>query len=255
MISIRASKRFTGRGEELTVFDDLELDIPEGEFVCIVGRSGCGKSTLLRIIAGLEDTTSGGVSFGWTAGPTGAAGFVFQESGLFPWRTVWDNVKLGLEIRGVRGDALRHRVSAILEIVGLRGFERYYPYQLSGGMAQRVAIARAFVIEPDLLLMDEPFASLDAHTRADMQLELLRVWQAFRKTVVFVTHNVDEAVFLADRIVVLAGRPAMIRADIAINLPRPRRRFGRDELAYQEELVKWLAEQPDQRQELGGRSP
>ena len=242
MISIRASKRFTGGGRELAVFDDLALDIPEGEFVCIVGRSGCGKSTLLRIIAGLEDATSGGVSFGWTAGRAGAAGFVFQEAGLFPWRTVWDNVKLGLEIQGVGGDELARRVSGILDIVGLKGFERYYPYQLSGGMAQRVAIARAFVIDPDLLLMDEPFASLDTHTRADMHVELLRVWQTFKKTVVFVTHNVDEAVFLADRVVVLAGRPAVIRADIPITLPRPRRRFGRDEIAHQEELVKWLAE-------------
>jgi ABC-type nitrate/sulfonate/bicarbonate transport system ATPase subunit len=242
MIAIRASKRFSGAGGELTVFENLQLDIPEGEFVCIVGRSGCGKSTLLRIIAGLEDATSGGVSFGWTAGRAGAAGFVFQEPGLFPWRNVWGNVKLGLEIRGVRGGELRRRVANILEIVGLRGFEEYYPYQLSGGMAQRVAIARAFVIEPDLLLMDEPFASLDTHTRADMHVELLRVWQAFRKTVVFVTHNVDEAVFLADRVVVLAGRPAVIRADITIALPRPRRRFGREEIAYQEELVKWLAE-------------
>jgi ABC-type nitrate/sulfonate/bicarbonate transport system ATPase subunit len=253
MISIRASKRFTDRGAELTVFDNLELEIPEGEFVCIVGRSGCGKSTLLRIIGGLEDTTSGGVSFGWTAGRAGAAGFIFQESGLFPWRTVWDNVKLGLEIRGVGREELRRRVANILDIVGLRGFERYYPYQLSGGMAQRVAIARAFVIEPDLLLMDEPFASLDTHTRADMHVELLRVWQAFKKTVVFVTHNVDEAVFLGDRVVVLAGRPAVIRADLSIKLPRPRRRFGRDEIAYQEELVNWLAERPEETAAEGAR--
>jgi ABC-type nitrate/sulfonate/bicarbonate transport system ATPase subunit len=129
----------------------------------------------------------------------------------------------------------------MLDIVRLRGFEKYYPYQLSGGMAQRVAIARAFVIEPDLLLMDEPFAALDTHTRADMHVELLRVWQAFKKTVVFVTHNVDEAVFLADRVVVLAGRPASVRADLAIDLPRPRRRFGADEIAHQEEIVKWLS--------------
>ena len=150
-------------------------------------------------------------------------------------------MKLGLEIRGETERTLERRVNDMLDIVGLRGFERYYPYQLSGGMAQRVAIARAFVIEPDLLLMDEPFASLDTHTRADMHIELLRVWQAFRKTVVFVTHNVDEAVFLADRVVVLAGRPASVRADLGIDLPRPRRRFGPDEIAYQEEIVKWLS--------------
>ncbi len=245
MISIRASKSFAGQSGALSVFENLDLEIPEGQFVCIVGRSGCGKSTLLRIIAGLEEATSGGVSFGWASGNAGTVGFVFQESGLFPWRTVWDNVKLGLEIRGVAGDELQRRVTAILDIVGLRGFERYYPYQLSGGMAQRVAIARAFVIDPDLLLMDEPFASLDTHTRADMHVELLRVWQTLKKTVVFVTHNVDEAVFLADRVVVLAGRPAVVTADIPIKLPRPRRRFGGDEIAYQEQLVKWLAERPE----------
>jgi NitT/TauT family transport system ATP-binding protein len=245
MISIRASKRFTEHGGDLSVFEDLHLDIPEGEFVCIVGRSGCGKSTLLRIIGGLEAATSGGVTFGWSGGRTAQVGFVFQEPGLFPWRTVWDNVKLGLEIRGDARQELERRVKDILEIVGLRGFERYYPYQLSGGMAQRVAIARAFVIDPDLLLMDEPFASLDTHTRADMHVELLRVWQAFKKTVVFVTHNVDEAVFLADRVVVLAGRPAAIRADLVINLPRPRRRFGTDEIAYQEEIVKWLGQRSE----------
>jgi len=240
MISIRATKRFTEQAGALSVFEDLQLDIPEGEFVCIVGRSGCGKSTLLRIIGGLETATAGGVTFGWSGGRTAQIGFVFQEPGLFPWRTVWDNVKLGLEIRGESRPSLARRVNDMLEIVGLRGFERYYPYQLSGGMAQRVAIARAFVIEPDLLLMDEPFAALDTHTRADMHVELLRVWQTFKKTVVFVTHNVDEAVFLADRVIVLAGRPASIRADVGIDLPRPRRRFGTDEIAHQEEIVKWL---------------
>ena len=240
MISIRATKRFTEQAGALSVFEDLQLDIPEGEFVCIVGRSGCGKSTLLRIIGGLETATAGGVTFGWSGGRTAQIGFVFQEPGLFPWRPVWDNVKLGLEIRGEAGPALTRRVNDMLEIVGLRGFERYYPYQLSGGMAQRVAIARAFVIDPDLLLMDEPFASLDTHTRAEMHVELLRVWQAFKKTVVFVTHNVDEAVFLADRVVVLAGRPASVRVDLGIDLPRPRRRFGTDEIAHQEEIVKWL---------------
>jgi ABC-type nitrate/sulfonate/bicarbonate transport system ATPase subunit len=242
MISIRASKRFSAKTGELSVFENLELGIAEGEFVCIVGRSGCGKSTLLRIIAGLETPTAGGVSFGWSEPRAPKVGFVFQEPGLFPWRTVWDNVKLGLEIQGVPAKDVERRVTAILDIVGLRGFERYYSYQLSGGMAQRVAIARAFVIGPDLLLMDEPFASLDTHTRAEMHVELLRVWQAFRKTVVFVTHNVDEAVFLADRVVVLVGRPAGIRADIAISAPRPRRRFGPEEIAYQEEIVKWLGE-------------
>lgn len=239
MIAIRATKRYRTPTGELTVFEDLDLKIREGEFVCLVGRSGCGKSTLLRMVAGLEETTAGEVSLDWVGG-AGKIGFIFQEPGLFPWRTVRDNVKLGLEIRGVRGEELQRRVQAILDIVGLRGFEKYYAHQLSGGMAQRVAIARAFVIEPEVLLMDEPFANLDSHTRAEMHLELLRVWHQFRKTVVFVTHNVDEAVFLADRIVVLAGRPATICADISINLPRPRRQFGTEEIAYQQDILKWL---------------
>lgn len=245
MIEIRASKRFRARSGELTVFEDLQLKIAEGEFVCIVGRSGCGKSTLLRIIAGLEDATSGEVALGWRAGEDrgGKVGFVFQDAGLFPWRTVWDNVKLGLEIRRVGAAELERRVRQLIDIVGLQGFERYFPHQLSGGMSQRVAIARAFVIEPEILLMDEPFASLDSHTRSEMHVELLRVWQQFKKTVVFVTHNVEEAVSLADRVVVLAGRPSSVKADIRIDLPRPRRRFGAEEIAYQQEVLRWLESQ------------
>lgn len=242
MIEIRASKRFSSRSGELTVFENLALTIREGEFVCIVGRSGCGKSTLLRIIAGLDRATSGDVSLGSSGGVAGKVGFIFQEAGLFPWRTVSANVRLGLEIRGVKGLELERRVSGMIEIVGLHGFESYFPYQLSGGMAQRVAIARAFVIDPELLLMDEPFASLDSNTRAEMHVELLRVWQQFKKTVVFVTHSVDEAVFLADRVVVLAGRPAGVRADVSINLPRPRRPFGAEEIAYQQDVLKWLGD-------------
>jgi NitT/TauT family transport system ATP-binding protein len=248
VIEIRASKAFATRGGELRVFQDLELGIREGEFVCLVGRSGCGKSTLLRIIAGLDTATSGEVSLG-RGGGDGVIGFIFQEAGLFPWRTVRSNVKLGLEIRGVPPAEQERRVQAILDLVGLRGFEAYYPHQLSGGMSQRVAIARAFVIDPDLLLMDEPFASLDSHTRAEMQGELLRIWQQLRKTVVFVTHNVDEAVFLADRIVVLAGRPSSVRADIAIELPRPRRAFGAEEIAYQQAVLRCLGDEP-RRQEV-----
>lgn len=242
MIEIRASKRFTVESRELNVFENLELKIGEGEFVCIVGRSGCGKSTLLRIIAGLDDATSGDVSLGFRRDTDNRVGFIFQDAGLFPWRSVWDNVKLGLQIRRVPSGEQQRRVAAVIDLVGLKGFEHYYPHQLSGGMAQRVSIARALVIEPAILLMDEPFASLDSHRRGEMHNELIRVWQKFRKTVVFVTHNVDEAVYLADRIVVLAGRPSSVRADIAINLPRPRRRFGPEEIAYQQEVLRCLEE-------------
>ncbi len=240
MIEIRASKRFSTQTGDLVVFEDLELKIGEGEFVCIVGRSGCGKSTLLRIIANLDAATSGEVSLGRKEGGSVKIGFIFQEAGLFPWRTVRDNVKLGLEIRGVRNSEREQRVRDIIEIVRLQGFESYFPHQLSGGMAQRVAIARAFVIDPELLLMDEPFASLDYNTRAEMQVELLRVWQQLKKTVVFVTHNVDEAVFLADRIIVLGGNPSSVRANIRITLPRPRRAFGAEEISCHREVLQYL---------------
>ncbi len=203
---------------------DVSFQVEPQEFVCLVGPSGCGKSTLLRLMAGLLTPTRGEVCLDGQSldGPRRQIGIVFQRANLMPWRTVRDNVILPLELARVpRAEAIR-RADALLELVGLAGFERARPRNLSGGMEQRVAIARALVHDPEILLLDEPFGSLDAMTRERMSLELLRIWQASRKTIVMVTHNIQEAVFLADRVIVLSPRPGQIRATFDIPLPRPR---------------------------------
>jgi len=208
----------------LPVLDGVSFEVEGGEFVCLVGPSGCGKTTLLRLVAGLERPTSGRVLLDGVEvdRPSRSVGIVFQEPTLMGWRTVEANVALPLEVnRTPRGKALR-RARALLELVGLSGFEETYPAQLSGGMAQRVALARALVHDPRVLLLDEPFGALDALTRERMALELLRIWRARRKTVVMVTHSVPEAVFLADRVLVLGPRPASVVAQVEVDLPRPR---------------------------------
>jgi NitT/TauT family transport system ATP-binding protein len=196
------------------VLDGLTFQVAEGEFLCLIGSSGCGKTTLLRLVAGLERATDGQV---YLAGekverPHRAVGIVFQQPTLMAWRTVEANVALPLEMDGLRKEEARQQARALVDLVGLSGFEEAYPAQLSGGMAQRVALARALVHDPRLLLLDEPFGALDALTRERMGLELVRIWQARRKTVVMVTHSVSEAAFLADRILVLGPRPASIVA-------------------------------------------
>jgi len=211
-------------GGWLSVLDGLTFQVAEGEFLCLIGSSGCGKTTLLRLVAGLERATDGQV---YLAGekverPHRAVGIVFQQPTLMAWRTVEANVALPLEMDGLRKEEARQQARALVDLVGLSGFEEAYPAQLSGGMAQRVALARALVHDPRLLLLDEPFGALDALTRERMGLELVRIWQARRKTVVMVTHSVSEAAFLADRILVLGPRPASIVAEIAVDLPRPR---------------------------------
>ena len=211
-------------GGRLSVLDGLTFQVAEGEFLCLIGSSGCGKTTLLRLVAGLEQPTAGQV---YLAGekvdrPHRAVGIVFQQPTLMAWRTVEANVALPLEMDGLRKEEARQQARALVDLVGLSGFEEAYPAQLSGGMAQRVALARALVHDPRLLLLDEPFGALDALTRERMGLELVRIWQARRKTVVMVTHSVSEATFLADRILVLGPRPASIVAEIAVDLPRPR---------------------------------
>jgi NitT/TauT family transport system ATP-binding protein len=202
-------------------FGDLEAlrDIE----VALVGPSGCGKTTLLRIVAGLEPASYGDVLLDGRAarGPGGDRGFVFQNDNLLPWRSVFANALIGPEIAGRAGTAAS-RTRDLLRLVGLEGFERYFPRQLSGGMRQRVNLARALAIDPDILLMDEPFSALDAQTREIMQTELMRIWEEGRKTVLFVTHQIDEAVFLADRVLVLARRPGRIQETVTIDLPRPR---------------------------------
>ncbi|HEY1364361.1 MAG TPA: ABC transporter ATP-binding protein, partial [Xanthobacteraceae bacterium] len=186
--------------------------------------SGCGKTTFLRIVAGLEPASAGEVRIDdrEVRGPGGERGFVFQSDNLLPWRTVFANAIIGREIAGRVGAAERRRTLELLKLVGLAGFESYYPRQLSGGMRQRVNLARALAIDPEILLMDEPFSSLDAQTREIMQTELMRIWEQGRKTVLFVTHQIDEAVFLSDKVLVFARRPGRLRERVPIELPRPR---------------------------------
>jgi NitT/TauT family transport system ATP-binding protein len=210
--------------DDLEVLRDISIDVADGEFVSIVGPSGCGKTTFLRIVDGLEPFDSGHVSIGGRTvikpGPDRA--FVFQADSLQPWRTVWDNAAIGLEIQHRLNDTERTSLAALLELVGLKGFEKYYPRQLSGGMRQRVNLARALAVRPEVLLMDEPFAALDAQTREIMQTELLRIWSQRRTTVLFITHQIDEAVYLSDRVLVFGRRPGHVQENIRIDLPRPR---------------------------------
>ncbi len=209
---------------ELEALRQIDVAVEQGEFISVVGPSGCGKTTFLRMVAGLEPATSGTILIDGQPlrGPGNNRGFVFQNDSLLPWRTVLANALIGPEVAGKVGDRERQRTLDLLKLVGLGGFENYYPRQLSGGMRQRVNLARALAIDPDVLLMDEPFASLDAQTREIMQTELLRIWEQGRKTVLFVTHQIDEAVFLSDRVLVFARRPGRLQENIEIKLPRPR---------------------------------
>ena len=210
---------------DLEALRGINLGVERGEFISVVGPSGCGKTTFLRIVAGLEHATSGDVLLdGRTVREPGTdRGFVFQNDSLLPWRTVFANAIIGREVTGSIGPADRKRTVELLKLVGLEGFENYHPRQLSGGMRQRVNLARALAIDPEILLMDEPFAALDAQTREIMQAELLRIWERGQKTVLFVTHQIDEAVFLSDRVLVFARRPGRVQDEIKIALPRPRK--------------------------------
>jgi ABC-type nitrate/sulfonate/bicarbonate transport system ATPase subunit len=213
---------FRGEGSEVRVLEDLDLDVREGEFVCILGPSGCGKSTLLNIVAGFLPPTSGSVRIDGeeVRGPDPRRIFVFQERGVFPWLTVEGNIGFGLG-RLPRAEREK-RIGHYVRLVGLEGFEKAYPHELSGGMKQRVEVARALAVDPDMLYLDEPFGALDSITRLEMRRELLRIWQAERKTILFVTHDIEESVQLADRVVVLSARPARIRRIVEIDLPHPR---------------------------------
>ncbi|MGE4298052.1 MAG: ABC transporter ATP-binding protein [Desulfovibrionaceae bacterium] len=216
----------TDRGGRLLAVDGVDLEVPANQFVCIVGPSGCGKSTILRIMAGLERASAGSVRYRGRAidKPCRQVGMVFQEYSLFPWLSVTDNIAVGLEFAGVDRAERRETAAAFLRIVGMPEFGEALPHELSGGMRQRVAIARALANEPDVLLMDEPFGALDAHTRILLQRELLRIWEMTHKTIVLVTHSVDEAVYLADRIVVMSHRPGRIRDVLDVAMERPRSR-------------------------------
>lgn len=216
--------------EQLPVLDNVSFRVQETEFLCLVGPSGCGKTTLLKLIAGLQQPTAGRIRLTGEAvhRPSRQVGFVFQEPTLMEWRTVRENVMLPLELDGSGREKAHRKAQTMLDLVGLTGFEDAYPARLSGGMAQRVALARALVHDPQLLLLDEPFGALDALTRERMGRELLRIWRARRKTVVLVTHSVPEAVFLADRVLVLGPRPATIVAEVPVDLPRPRTQTVRE---------------------------
>jgi NitT/TauT family transport system ATP-binding protein len=200
----------------------MDLDVGRGEFVSLLGPSGCGKSTFLKIVNGLLKGTSGEIRLK-SDGKRREDAMVFQDASLFPWYSVLDNVAYGLVCAGVPRAEARQRALPLIDLVGLEGFADRYPYQLSGGMQQRANLARALAMDSEILLMDEPFASLDAQTREVMQAELLRIWNAAKKTVIFVTHQIDEAIYLSDRVVVMSARPGRILADIRIELPRPRR--------------------------------
>ena len=214
-------KEFGAGAQQITALSDVSLQIRPGEFLCIVGPSGCGKSTLLRILAGLERQSSGTIQVhaeGWAVDNA----MVFQESGLFPWMAVEKNVAFGLMTRGVPKGQADARVEAALKLVGLTKFRRHYPHQLSGGMRQRTAIARAFVTDPAMLLMDEPFAALDAQNRVILQAELVRLWEQTGKTVIYITHSIEEALLLGDRTVVMTAHPGRIKQIIDVPFPHPR---------------------------------
>ncbi len=208
----------------LRVLDDISFSVEPQQFVCVLGPSGSGKSTLLRILAGLLRPTSGEIFLEGELleGPRPGVGFVFQKSNLMPWRTVLENIALPLELQNMPHEAAVEKAQEMVDLVGLQGFESSLPRDLSGGMAQRVAIARALAHDPDILLLDEPFGALDALTRERMGAELLRIWNTDCKTVVMVTHSIQEALFLADRVLVLSPRPGRLRLDLTVDLPRPR---------------------------------
>jgi NitT/TauT family transport system ATP-binding protein len=207
----------------LTAIDRVSVEIAPGEFFVIVGPSGCGKTTLLRILAGLETATAGLIEIDTPAGSDRPANsMVFQGESIFPWMTVWNNAAYGLRMRNAPAAVIKERVGHYLDATGLTRFANYYPHQLSGGMKQRVSIARAFANDPEILLMDEPFSALDAQNKLLLQEELLRIWEAQKKTVVFITHSVDEAVYLGDRIMVMTAQPGRVKSLVHVPLSRPR---------------------------------
>jgi len=237
------TKTFKTEEGELKALDRFNVGVKPSEFLCIIGPSGCGKSTLLRLIAGLDEPSSGAIILDGKElkGPSPDRGMVFQEYSLFPWRTVLKNVTFGLELQKMAKQERYRIAKEYIELVGLKGFENSYPYELSGGMKQRVAIARAIAPDPSILLMDEPFGSVDAQTRNALQEELLEIWQRTRKTIVFVTHSVDEAVYLADRVAVMTARPGTLIKCAGIDIPRPRKRTSVEANEFREKLLMWLS--------------
>lgn len=218
----KVSKTFLARNNPVHALQDISLDIEQGEFFCIVGPSGCGKTTLLRILAGLEDSTGGHVNIKASTDGQPTNSMVFQEQSVFPWMSVRNNVAYGLKLRGVPKKERQEIADRYIRMIGLTRFADAYPHQLSGGMKQRVSVARAFANDPAILLMDEPFGALDEQNRILLQQELLRIWENTRKTTVFITHSIDEALCLGDRVMVMTAHPGRIKAIVEVDLPRPR---------------------------------
>ncbi len=237
------TKTFSTEEGEMMALEDINIEVKPNEFLCIIGPSGCGKTTLLRMIAGLDYPSSGEIILDGdrVSGPSPDRGMVFQEFSLFPWRTVIKNVTFGLEILEVDKHEQYRIAERYRELVGLKGFENRYPYELSGGMKQRVAIARALATDPAILLMDEPFGSVDAQTRNILQEELLEIWKRTKKTVLFVTHSVDEAVYLADRVAVMSARPGCLVKCLDNAIPRPRKRTSVEVNEFRENLLMLLS--------------
>ena len=238
------SRRFTSPTDpnsQTQALDNVSLDVTAGELISIVGPSGCGKSTLLRLIAGLDTPGAGELWVGdeQITGPSAQRGLVFQDPNLFPWHTVRRNIEAGLVARGVLRE-MRHEVDEFMSLVGLESFADAYPHHLSGGMAQRVALARALINHPKVLLLDEPLGALDAFTRMRMQDEVLRLWEARRTTMVFITHDIDEAIYMSDRIVIMTPRPGRIERIIDVTLVRPRERSSQEFLQLRGEILEYL---------------
>ena len=256
-ISIRGvSKLFGGPERPLVALENVDLEIGAGEFVCLLGPSGCGKSTLLNAIAGFAPPSSGTILIGGApvTGPGPDRGMVFQEYALFPWMTVAGNIGFGLEIKGLARAEIAGRVARLLDTLGLAEFRDRYPKDLSGGMRQRVAIARILALDSPIMLMDEPFGALDALTRANLQEELLRLWQTFHRTIVFVTHSIDEAIALADRVAVLTYRPGRLKRLVTIDPPRPRDPGSPEVNALKRELTALVMEEQNRyRRDEAGR--
>ena len=243
LLEIRAvSKSFIVDGEPLEVLRDIHFTVEAEEFVTLLGASGCGKSTLLRLIVGLDTAYRGDILLDGRRieGPAEDRGIVFQDHRLFPWLSVAENIALGLDARRAAPSVVRETVAEHVKLVQLGGFERAYPHQLSGGMAQRAAIARALVSRPDILLLDEPLGALDSETRAYMQDELLRIQRRERVTMVMVTHDIEEAVYLSDKIVVMEPRPGRVRGIVPVDLPHPRNRLSREFVATKERVLNRL---------------
>ena len=240
-LSVRHVSKSYDNGEQNStlVLDDISFEVKDGEFLGILGPSGCGKTTLLKIIAGLLEPDTGEILIDDVAVKMGHShvGYIFQQESLFPWRTVRENIEFGLEVRGVSEEEKRSRSDAVIALVGMKGYEEHLPHEISGGQARKTEIARSLITSPDILVADEGFSNLDAQTRNHLQEEFLRVWQETSSTIVFVSHNVDEAVFMSDRILVMSNIPAKILVEYDIGISRPRARATRECLAYRAQIL------------------